>query len=144
MSAYEYKTVAAPRRAGRFRGVSGQAERFARTLEEALAEEAVDGWEFQRAENLPCEEKSGFLSRRETVFHSILVFRRAKAGAQPRPAAEPGFAAPQPAPAPGAAGFAEPQIPAFQRQGAAPADPDAALDRVAEGQGGPRLGGADR
>ncbi|SFI28956.1 hypothetical protein [Albimonas pacifica] len=154
MSAYEYKTVAAPRRAGRYRGVAKGAESFARTIEEMLSSEAIDGWEFLRAENLPCEEKHGWLSRRETVFHSVLVFRRVREQvrpAAPAPArdwAEPGFGEPAPA-------FQRPEpapAPAPQAQGRAQgvaADPDAAMmrlepemrDPAAEG---PRLGPADR
>jgi len=148
MSAYEYKTVAAPRRAGRYRGVAKGPESFARTIEETLSAEAVDGWEFLRAENLPCEEKHGWLSRRETVFHSVLVFRRVREQVRPvapaRDWAEPGFAEP---------------APAFQRAPAAPAapaasqgvaaDPDAAMMRLEPDMRepaaeGPRLGPADR
>ena len=157
MSAYEYKTVAAPRRAGRYRGVAKGPDSFARTIEETLTNEAIDGWEFQRAENLPCEEKHGWLSRRETVFHSVLVFRRARVEARPAPAhpaddwAEPGFAEPaptfqrsSPAPAPQAPRAA----PAAGHR--AVADPDAAMMRLqpemrqpaAEDE--PRLGPADR
>ena len=152
MSAYEYKTVAAPRRAGRYRGVARGAESFARTIEEMLSTESVDGWEFLRAENLPCEEKHGWLSRRETVFHSVLVFRRVREQVRPLAAerdwAEPGFAEPAPAfqrPAP--APVAAPQAQA-RSQGAA-ADPDAAMMRLEpemrdDAAEGPRLGPADR
>ena len=36
---------------------------------------ATDGWEFQRAETLPSEERSG-LTGTKTVYHNMLVFRR--------------------------------------------------------------------
>ena len=155
MSAYEYKTVAAPRRAGRYRGVAKGPDSFARTIEETLTNEAVDGWEFQRAENLPCEEKHGWLSRRETVFHSVLVFRRARVEARSAAAypaedwAEPGFAEPapgfqRPSPAPQA------HRPAPARPQGAAADPDAAMMRLEPEmrhpapEDEPRLGPADR
>ena len=92
MPSYEYKIVPAPRRARRYKGVRGGAESFARTLEETIAAEAVDGWEYHRADSLPCEEKKGFLRGREDSLHSVLVFRRSKPpierGPRLRPPAE--------------------------------------------------------
>ena len=119
MILYDYKTVAAPRRAGKFKGVPKGPDAFARTLEEAISAEAASGWEYLRAENLPCEERPGFLARRSTVFHSVLIFRRPKPG--------------QDAPTPVGGGFAEDEPPAFRRASApaaAPASPDAALMRL--------------
>ncbi len=84
---YDYKTVAAPRRPGKFKGAKG-ADAFARTLEEAISAEASAGWEYLRAENLPCEEKPGFFSRRHTIFHSVLIFRREKGIARMAPVEE--------------------------------------------------------
>ena len=107
---YDYKTVAAPRRPGKFKGIKGP-DAFARTIEEAISAEAGAGWEYLRADTLPCEEKPGFFSRRQTVLHTILIFRRARAHAVD-PVDEPAFApqavpaaapAPQPRPAPEAA-----------------------------------------
>jgi hypothetical protein len=37
---------------------------------------AQDGWEYQRAESLPDEEKKGFMGGKEVVTRNILVFRR--------------------------------------------------------------------
>ncbi|MDF2231982.1 hypothetical protein P2H44_05400 [Albimonas sp. CAU 1670] len=158
MSAYEYKTVAAPRRAGRYRGVAKGPDSFARTLEEALADEAVDGWEFLRAENLPCEEKRGWLSRRETVFHAVLVFRRMREQVRPvaapgaaRDWSDPGFDEPSPAfqRPPPAQPQAHPQPQAQTHAQAPVADPDAALMRLEPEMrdptgDAPRLGPADR
>ncbi|MGM0586362.1 MAG: DUF4177 domain-containing protein [Pseudomonadota bacterium] len=87
MPAYDYKAVPAPRRPGRFPGVPRGAESFARTLEEAIAEQAAQGWEYLRAETLPSEERAGWLSRRTTVIHSILIFRRPRAEAAQAPTA---------------------------------------------------------
>lgn len=78
MTRYDYKAVAAPRRPGRFKGVAKGADSYARTVEELIAAEVSEGWEYYRAESLPSEEKSGWLSRRQTVIHSILIFRRAR------------------------------------------------------------------
>src|SRR5690606_33864208 len=44
---------------------------------------AQAGWEYVRAETLPCEERSGLTSR-TTVYHNVLVFRRALAPAYPQ------------------------------------------------------------
>lgn len=57
MTGYDYKAVPAPRRSKRYKGVRGGPESYARTFEETLTSEAVDGWEFYRAESLPCEER---------------------------------------------------------------------------------------
>ncbi len=38
----------------------------------------ADGWEYQRTDTLPCEERVG-LTGRTTVFQNMLVFRRAVA-----------------------------------------------------------------
>jgi hypothetical protein len=36
---------------------------------------AAQGWEYHRADALPCDERSG-LTGTKTTFHSVLVFRR--------------------------------------------------------------------
>jgi hypothetical protein len=41
-----------------------------------MNEYAQDGWEYQRAESLPDEEKKGLMGGREVVTRNILVFRR--------------------------------------------------------------------
>ena len=75
MSNFDYKVVAAPQSAGKHKGLKG-VDAFARTLEEVLTREAVDGWEFQRTETLPCEERAGMLGGREAMLRAVLVFRR--------------------------------------------------------------------
>jgi len=77
---WEYKAVPAPHRARRFRGVKGRAEAFARTVEAAIGEEAVEGWEFLRADSMPCEERAGWFGGRRTEWRTVLVFRRGRAG----------------------------------------------------------------
>ena len=69
------RTVSAAKTAG---------DRFALTLAQALNDMGAQGWEYVRAETLPSEERSGLTSR-STVWHNVLVFRRAL-GAQAAPA----------------------------------------------------------
>ena len=52
-------------------------DRFAHALTSTMNAMARDGWEYLRADTLPSEERSG-LTKRSTVYHSVLVFRRAK------------------------------------------------------------------
>jgi hypothetical protein len=75
MPFYEYKVVPAPERAPKVKGLKGPAK-FAQGLESLMNELAQDGWEYQRAESLPDEEKKGLMGGRETVTRNILVFRR--------------------------------------------------------------------
>jgi hypothetical protein len=76
MQRFEYKVVSAPRRPKKFKGVKGTGNQFAEVLAEVMNEMAAGGWEFQRAETLPVDEKPGMLKSRVEVFHSVLVFRR--------------------------------------------------------------------
>ena len=73
---YEYRVRPAPRTAPREKGVKTTEERFALTLTRLMNAEARDGWEFLRAESLPCEERRGLTGRTETT-QTLLVFRRA-------------------------------------------------------------------
>lgn len=76
MQHFEFKVVPAPARAIKQRGARTGAERFAMTLAQVMNAEARDGWEYLRAETLPSEERTGF-TKRTTVYHTLLVFRRA-------------------------------------------------------------------
>ncbi|PTX54029.1 uncharacterized protein DUF4177 [Litoreibacter ponti] len=76
MTTYEYQVVPAPRKAKAPRKVKGPEAKFATTLTDVINEMAADGWEYQRAETLPCDERQGFTGR-TTKYHSVLVFRRA-------------------------------------------------------------------
>ena len=89
MTRYEYKTVAAPRRERRFKGVKPGAEGFARTVEDVLNAECVDGWEYLRAESLPCDSRGGFFSRGHELLHTVLIFRRALPDPNARPELSP-------------------------------------------------------
>jgi len=75
MAKFEYKVVAAPRKTRSFKGVRSHEDQFAAVLAEAMNDLAGSGWEYLRAESLPCEEKTGLTSRVES-YQSVLVFRR--------------------------------------------------------------------
>lgn len=75
MQRYEYKLVVAPHRATRHKGLKG-ADLFAATLQDILNTLGQDGWEYQRAETLPEEVRTG-LTARTTAMRHLLVFRRA-------------------------------------------------------------------
>jgi len=78
MQTYEYKVVPAPTRGEKVRGAKTPADRFAQTLATVMNDLAREGWEYVRADTLPSEERTG-LTKRTTVYHSLLVFRRATA-----------------------------------------------------------------
>ncbi len=82
MTAYEYTVLPAPERGEKAKGAKTPADRFALALTEELNRMAADGWEYIRAETLPTEERSGLTSR-TTVYHNVLVFRRAIEAEQP-------------------------------------------------------------
>ena len=79
MTSYEYTVIPAPARGEKTKGARTGIERFAAALASALNEMALDGWEYVRAETLPSEERAG-LTGRTTVYHNVLVFRRALEG----------------------------------------------------------------
>ncbi len=84
MPNFEYKVVAAPRRGEKARGAKSTAERFALALTTLMNSLAQDGWEYLRADALPCDERSG-LTGTKTSFQNLLVFRRTLAAAEEAP-----------------------------------------------------------
>lgn len=76
MIRYEYKVIPAPTRGQKGKGIKGADGRFANALEQLMNDMAASGWEYQRADALPSEERSGLTSK-TTVFRNVLVFRRA-------------------------------------------------------------------
>lgn len=97
MTRYEYKVVPAPGKAAKVKGVKSPEGRFAHSIEAVLNEMAADGWEFQRAELLPSEERSG-LTGKTTNWRNLLVFRReAPAAADPLILASEDAVDPEPA-----------------------------------------------
>lgn len=98
MPRYEYKVVPAPARGEKIRGIRATQDRFALTLTGMMNAMAEDGWEYQRAETLPCEERTG-LMRTTTTYQNLLVFRRAVPEMQPAATAAPQMMAEPPSPA---------------------------------------------
>lgn len=80
MTAYEYRVVPAPSRGRKARGVKGLDGRFANALETVMNELAAEGWEYQRSDTLPSEERSGLTST-TTTYRNIMVFRRPRGDA---------------------------------------------------------------
>ena len=81
MPRYEYKVVPAPKKGRRGKGVKGPEGRFANALEIVMNELGAEGWEYQRTDTLPADERQG-LTGRTTVFQNMLVFRRALESAE--------------------------------------------------------------
>ena len=83
MNTFEYTVIPAPTRTDKAKGGKSQSDRYAAALTDELNRMANDGWDYVRADVLPSEERSG-LTGRTTVYHNLLVFRRAvPAAAEP-------------------------------------------------------------
>jgi len=76
MTGFEYKVVPAPMRGLKGKGIKGTPARFANALQTVMNEHGADGWEYQRTDTLPVEERQG-LTGKTTSFQNMLVFRRA-------------------------------------------------------------------
>lgn len=85
MQRFEYKVIPAPKRGEKARGVKSTEDRFAHALTSLMNELGADGWDYVRADALPCEERVG-LTGTKTTFQNMLVFRRllGQAEAEPR------------------------------------------------------------
>ena len=75
MHRFEYKVVPAPRRGEKARGVKSTEERFALALTGLMNRMGAEGWDYVRADALPCDERVG-LTGSKTTFQNMLVFRR--------------------------------------------------------------------
>lgn len=76
MQRFEYKVVPAPKRGEKARGVKTTEDRFALALAQTMNALGTDGWEYLRADTLPCDERVGLTGSR-TTYLNMLVFRRA-------------------------------------------------------------------
>ncbi len=94
MPNFEYKVVPAPNQGTKAKGVKTTEDRFALTLTDALNEMADDGWDYVRAETLPCEARKG-LTGTQTTYQNVLIFRRL-VGRPDRMTQEDGASAPLP------------------------------------------------
>ncbi|MGH1354249.1 MAG: DUF4177 domain-containing protein [Thalassovita sp.] len=99
MPKYEYKVVPAPAKGKKAKGVRGTEARFAFALEELMNQMGAEGWEYQRAETLPSEERHGLTSI-TTTYRNMLVFRRLRQGEvevfEPRQLPPPADTQPEP------------------------------------------------
>jgi hypothetical protein len=80
MQRFEYKVIPAPRRGEKARGVKSTEDRFAYALTQLMNQLGAEGWDYVRADALPCEERVG-LTGTKTTFQNVLVFRRVVFGA---------------------------------------------------------------
>lgn len=128
MQRYEYRVIPAPRRGEKARGLKTTEDRFAFALTQVMNTLGAEGWDYVRADTLPCDERAG-LTGSKTSYQNMLVFRRPlseQAVSLPAEAVEvPALAAP---PAQGAA-------PAFSSLRAAPVDEAAPVVRLGAAQG---------
>jgi hypothetical protein len=86
MQRFEYKVIPAPKRGEKARGVKTTEDRFAYTLTQLMNQLGAEGWDYVRADALPCDERVGLTGTR-TTYQNMLVFRRAiaKAAEEDRP-----------------------------------------------------------
>ncbi len=75
MQRFEYKVIPAPKRGEKARGIKSTEDRFAHALTLLMNSLGADGWDYVRADALPCEERVGFTGTK-TTFQNVLVFRR--------------------------------------------------------------------
>jgi len=75
MQRYEYKVIPSPRKGEKTRDARTTPDRFALALTGLMNRLGADGWEYLRADTLPCDERVG-LTGSKTTFQNILVFRR--------------------------------------------------------------------
>ena len=82
MTQYEFRVIPAPKRGQKARGVKGPEAMYALAVQTLMNEMGAEGWDYVRADTLPSEERQG-LTGRVTVYHNLLVFRRAITAAAP-------------------------------------------------------------
>jgi len=82
MPNFEYKTVALPRSvAKRRKRRQSEADMMAEQLGTVLNAEAVEGWEYVRAETLTTPGQSGLLKQAVPAAYVVLIFKRSTGGA---------------------------------------------------------------
>lgn len=75
MQRFEFKVIPAPKRGEKARGVKTTEGRFALALTSLMNQLGAEGWDYVRADSLPCDERVG-LTGTKTTFQHVLVFRR--------------------------------------------------------------------
>lgn len=78
MSDYDYKTILAPTKPSKVKGVRDAAERMEQTLANAINAGCAGGWEFFGTETIQMETKGGLFSKPEQKAVTFLVFTRPK------------------------------------------------------------------
>ncbi|NRB34495.1 MAG: DUF4177 domain-containing protein [Rhodobacteraceae bacterium] len=76
MQRFEYRVIPAPKKGQKAKGKRTGDLRFANAMELLLNKMAEDGWEYDRADFLPHEERAGLTGATKT-WRNLLVFRRA-------------------------------------------------------------------
>lgn len=99
MQRYEYRVMPAPRKAEKVKGARTTEERFAAALTGVMNDLGAQGWEYLRADTLPCEERTG-LTGSKTTFQTLLVFRRPVPEPEPERPADTAIPLPVPPVAP--------------------------------------------
>lgn len=75
MRSFEYQVIPAPKKGEKTKAAKTPADRFAVALTVLMNKMGVAGWEYIRADTLPCEERVG-LTGTKSVYQNMLVFRR--------------------------------------------------------------------
>ncbi|MDX1785697.1 MAG: hypothetical protein R3210_06175 [Roseovarius sp.] len=124
MTRYEYKVLTPPAKGVKAPGRKTAEARHANAVELFLNEQASAGWEYLRSDILPNIERQGLTSS-QTVYRTVMVFRRPVEDAAEMVIAEAQAVAEAPAPvAPETAPVAEPP----SRDMPEPAETDPAPD----------------
>jgi len=84
MSLYEYRVIPAPRKGKSGKGVRGGPAKFAHAVSDTINSMSMEGWQYLRADTLPCEERQG-LTGKTVNDHALLVFRRPLDAMQEQP-----------------------------------------------------------
>lgn len=75
MPVYEYRTVAAPRKGEKAKGIKTPEGRIAQAMQSVLNAQASEGWDYIRSDLMPMEARSG-LTTKAVNYHTVLTFRR--------------------------------------------------------------------
>lgn len=126
MQRFEYKVIPAPKRGEKARGVKTTEDRFALALTSLMNQLGAEGWDYVRADALPCDERVG-LTGTKTTFQNMLVFRRVISTGSAAVGAETRLILREPEPATPRLGPAEAPMP-DNAPAVGPAKPDVAAE----------------
>ncbi|MDZ4134109.1 MAG: DUF4177 domain-containing protein [Paracoccaceae bacterium] len=129
MQRFEYKVVPAPKKGEKAKGAKTTQEKFAAALTSLMNALGTEGWEYLRADTLPCDERVG-LTGSATHFQNMLVFRRVILERSVAPVLRPALE-PDPMPEPASAPIMAPSIEPAMSGSAPPVGPSIAPVMVA-------------